>query len=208
MFSLKHFLVKNQGESNGFCALNCFPWSLSIAGLQKNWLKKLVKVSTFADDVTFVSLTQDETQRSNLFTKNLNKQVLSTGCWGFWYFCLRLNKGNMILKRTDCNRRAGNLCSFCTNAQSPVAQLLCLEQTGCGFEISDSLYYQLLLSSFIKFTTLVGGRKKTPGLTVITWHGAVKGRSKGKTCLRNRPDRARCLWCASGKEGNALRLLT
>lgn len=74
----------------------------------------------------------------------------------------------MILKPTDCNRHARNLCSSGTSAQSPAAQLLCLEQTRCGFEISDSLYYQLLLSSFIKCTALVGGRKKTPGLTVIT----------------------------------------
>lgn len=76
--------------------------------------------------------------------------VLHAGCWGFRRFIVILNGGNMILKPADCNRHAQNLCSSCTNAQSPAAQLLCLEQTGCGFEISDSLYYRLLLSSFIK----------------------------------------------------------
>lgn len=72
-----NWAAKNQGESNVFCALSFFPLSLSIAGLQKNWLKKpvkLMKVSTFADDVAFVTFTQDKTQRSNWLSKNLNKQ--------------------------------------------------------------------------------------------------------------------------------------
>lgn len=88
----------------------------------------------------------------------------------------------MILKPTDCNRHARNLCSSGTNAQSPAAQLLCLEQTGCGFEISDSLYYQLLLSSFIKCTALVGGEgKKNPR----TYSNYLTRRHQGEIKRRN-----------------------
>lgn len=35
---------------------------------------KLVKVSTFADDLTVVTLTQDQTQRANWLAKSENKQ--------------------------------------------------------------------------------------------------------------------------------------
>lgn len=178
--------------------------------LKDLWTKpvKLLKVSTLVDDVTAVTLTQEQTHGANWLTKNITNRCLMHQLLGFLVIQCKIKWRKHVsqayrLYQTcweplpilqQCTKRHG------TTSLSGTNRLLLWNQRFS------------LLPAFVVFFHQIhhvgGGKKKTPGLTVITWHGAVKGRSKGKTCLRNGPNRAWCLWSASGKEGNALRLLT
>lgn len=78
---------------------------------------KLLEVGTFAENITAVTLTQEQTLGANWLTKSKTDWCLKHRLPGF--FGVRLNGGNMFLKPTDCRRRARNLCSSCDNTQKP-----------------------------------------------------------------------------------------